>query len=215
MTRLSARITTIFSAVMAVLAVFGAGVGPAQAQDAYRIRPGDVLRIEVLEDATLNRSALVSPDGRISVPLAGSVMAAGNPLEAIQQAVSAQLAPNFAAPPTVFVSIERLAERVPAGPAGPVAPPPTIDIYVLGEVGSPGKLQLAPGTTVLQLFAQMGGFDRFAATSRIQLRRVDAAGTEQIYALDYDAIEAGTSPAGRTTLLEGDVIVVPQRRLFE
>lgn len=215
MTRPFARITTIFSAAMAMLAVFGAGVGPAQAQDAYRIRPGDVLRIEVLEDATLNRSALVSPDGRISVPLAGSVMAAGNPLEAIQQAVSAQLAPNFAASPTVFISIERLAERVPAGPLAPPAPLPTIDIYVLGEVGGAGKLEVAPGTTVLQLFAQMGGFTRFAATSRIQLRRVDASGVEQIYALDYDAIEAGSNPNGRTTLVEGDVIVVPQRRLFE
>ena len=211
MTRLFAPITTIFSAVIALLAL----VGAAQAQDAYRIRPGDTLRLEVLEDATLNRSVLVSPDGRISVPLAGSVMAAGNPLEAIQQAVSAQLAPNFAAPPTVFISIERLAERVPAGPAGPAAPPPTIDIYVLGEVANPGKLEVSPGTTVLQLFAQMGGFDRFAATARIQLRRVDTAGVEQIYVLNYDAIEAGTNPNGRTTLQEGDVIVVPQRRLFE
>ena len=211
MTRLFAPITTIFSAVIALLAL----VGAAQAQDAYRIRSGDTLRLEVLEDATLNRSVLVSPDGRISVPLAGSVMAAGNPLEAIQQAVSAQLAPNFAAPPTVFISIERLAERVPAGPAGPAAPPPTIDIYVLGEVANPGKLEVSPGTTVLQLFAQMGGFDRFAATARIQLRRVDTAGVEQIYVLNYDAIEAGTNPNGRTTLQEGDVIVVPQRRLFE
>ena len=211
MTRLFAPITTIFSAVIALLAL----VGAAQAQDAYRIRPGDTLRLEVLEDATLNRSVLVSPDGRISVPLAGSVMAAGNPLEAIQRAVSAQLAPNFAAPPTVFISIERLAERVPAGPAGPAAPPPTIDIYVLGEVANPGKLEVSPGTTVLQLFAQMGGFDRFAATARIQLRRVDTAGVEQIYVLNYDAIEAGTNPNGRTTLQEGDVIVVPQRRLFE
>ena len=76
-------------------------------------------------------------------------------------------------------------------------------------------IQVAPGTTVLQLFAQMGGFGRFAATARIQLRRVDNAGVEQIYALDYEAIEAGRSPSGQTELEEGDVIVVPQRHLFE
>ena len=211
MTRLFARITTIFSAVIALLAF----VDAAQAQDAYRIRPGDTLRLEVLEDATLNRSVLVSPDGRISVPLAGSVMAAGNPLEAIQRAVSAQLAPNFAAPPTVFISIERLVERVPAGPAGPVAPPPTIDIYVLGEVANPGKLEVSPGTTVLQLFAQMGGFSKFAATKRIQLRRADASGAEQVFLINYNDIEQGTSKTGATVLREGDVIIVPQRRLFE
>ena len=46
---------------------------PGHAQDGYRIRPGDTLRIEVLEDESLNRAALVAPDGRITLPLAGSV----------------------------------------------------------------------------------------------------------------------------------------------
>lgn len=201
-----------FAAFMVFLSVL-VGTG-ATAQDTYRIRPGDVLRIEVLEDATLNRSVLVSPDGRISVPLAGSVLAAGNPIEAVQRALTTQLSPNFAAPPSVFVSVERLAERVPAGPAAPVVIP-TITIYVLGEVGGAGKLEVEPGTTVLQLFAQIGGFTRFAATSRIQLRRVDANGAETVYPLDYTAIEAGANPNGQATLLDGDVIVVPQRRLFE
>ena len=127
MTRLLTRITTFFTAMMAMLAL----VGTAHAQeDAYRIRAGDVLRIEVLEDATLNRSVLVSPDGRISVPLAGAVMAAGNPIEAIQRAIATQLAPNFAAPPTVFVSVEQLAVRAPASrPAPRLRPPPSTFIF--------------------------------------------------------------------------------------
>lgn len=204
------RIATFFAGLIALFAL----ISPALAQQAYNIRPGDVLRIEVLEDATLNRSVLVSPDGRINLPLAGSVQAAGNSIEAVQNALTAQLAPNFAAAPSVFVSIEQLAERVPSGPSIAAAAP-VISIYVLGEVGNPGKIEVSPGTTVLQLFAQVGGFAPFAATARIQLRRVDDHGVEQIYALDYDAIEAGTNPNGRATLLEGDVIVVPQRRLFE
>lgn len=44
------------------------------AQD-YKVRTGDVLQIEVLEDGTLNRTAIVLPDGQISLPLAGSVRA--------------------------------------------------------------------------------------------------------------------------------------------
>lgn len=205
MTRIFTRLAMLF------IAVFGL-VGSAMAQDTYRVRPGDTLRIEVLEDSSLNRSVLVNPDGRISVPLAGAVLAAGSPIEAIQRAVAAQLAPNFASPPTVFISIERLAERRPAGEP---APAPTIAIYVLGEVGNEGKLVVAPGTTMLQLFSQVGGFSRFAATTRIQLRRLDSAGVEKIYTLNYDAIEAGTDSNGRTTVLDGDIIVVPQRRLFE
>ena len=38
-----------------------------------RAAAGDVLNIEVLEDASLNRQALVLPDGRVTVPLAGNL----------------------------------------------------------------------------------------------------------------------------------------------
>lgn len=189
----------------------------SMAQDSYRIRAGDVLRIEVIEDSSLNRSVLVPPDGRITVPLAGAVRASGRPVEAIQADLANQLASNFAATPSVFVSVERLAEVRPSAPAAPSVPlpDPTIDIYVLGEAGNTGKLSVDPGTTVLQLFAQMNGFSNFAATSRIQLRRADHTGAETVYILDYDAIEAGLSPNGTSGLMDGDVIIVPQRRLFE
>ena len=56
---------------------------------------------------------------------------------------------------------------------------------------------------------------QFAATKRIQLRRVDASGTEKVYLINYKAIEDGSSRNGATVLQEGDVILVPQRRLFE
>ena len=179
----------------------------AQAQDGYRIRQGDTLRIEVLEDPTLNRSSLVAPDGRIAVPLAGGIRASGRTIEDIQTDLVARLTPSFATAPTVFLSVERLAE---ARPGGPAAAAPTITVYVVGEAAKPGKLLVEPGTTVLQMFAEMGGFSRFAATKRIQLRRGDTT-----YALNYDAIEAGTSSTGSSTLADGDVIVVPQRKLFE
>jgi polysaccharide export outer membrane protein len=68
---------------------------------------------------------------------------------------------------------------------------------------------------VLQLFAEMGGFSKFAATKRIQLRRTLQDGSEKTYIFNYDAIEQGTSKAGSTVVHKGDVILVPQRRLFE
>lgn len=189
---------------------------PAAAQDRYVLRPGDTLDIEVLEDPNLNRTALVSPDGRISLPLAGTVVAQGRSVDEVQAEIAARLAPNFAAPPNVFVGLEATAPRTPAPPPAPPAPPPTIDVFILGEAASPGILTLEPGSTVLQAFAAMGGFSPFAATTRIQLRRTDpASGQESVYAVDYEAIEQGLSRQGLTTLVDGDVIVVPQRRLFE
>ncbi len=195
-----------FVTLIAALATIATDI---QAQDAYRIRSGDILRIEVIEDPDLNRSVLVSPDGRISVPLAGTLPAAGRSIEQIQADLTSQLSGSFANPPTVFVGIEQLRPVVPATPQPPM-PDPIMSIFVVGEAQSAGKLELAPGTTLLQAIAQFGGFSNFAATQRIQLRR----GTE-IYLINYDAILAGTSPNGRVTMAEGDVIVVPQRRLFE
>ena len=180
------------------------------AQEGYRIRPGDTLRIEILEDPGLNRSALVSPDGRIAFPLAGGVVAAGRTLEQVQGDLAARIAPNFAATPNVFISVERLAERQAGGGTGGTRAVATIDVFVMGEAAKPGKLELKRGTTVLQAFAQMGGFSKFAATKRVQLRR-----GAKTYGLNYKAIEDGTSTAGAMVLQEGDVIVVPQRRLFE
>jgi polysaccharide export outer membrane protein len=72
------------------------------------------------------------------------------------------------------------------------------------------------GTTVLQALALSGGFTRFAATKRIQLRRTDPqTGAQSVYNIDYRAIEQGASSIGGTVLADGDVIIVPERRLFE
>lgn len=183
----------------------------AFAQSSYQIRSGDSLQIEVLEDPALNRSVLVLPDGSISFPLVGTIPAAGRSIDAVKADLSAALAGNFAAAPNVFVGVGTLAAPRAARAAGPAR---TISVYAMGEVTSPGKADVAPGTTVLQFLAQAGGFTRFAAQKRIQLRRTSKGGAEQVFLFNYDG--TGTSGiAGSTRLQSGDVIVVPQRKLFE
>lgn len=199
----------ILAGLVSAMLSFGS---TAFAQSGYAIRPGDVLQIEVLEDPSLNRSALVAPDGRISLPLAGTIKASGRSIEAVQSDLAARLTPNFATAPTVFVAVQQIA--VPK--EGTKAEAPTIKVYVMGEANKPGRFEVSPGTTVLQAFAEMGGFSKFAATKRIQLRRTDPkTGVETVFKLNYLEIEAGTSQGGATTLLEGDVLVIPQRKLFE
>jgi polysaccharide biosynthesis/export protein len=77
-------------------------------------------------------------------------------------------------------------------------------------------VQVPRGTTVLQALALSGGFTRFAATKRIQLRRTDPrSGQQNVFTIDYKAIERGESGIGNSVLADGDVIIVPERRLFE
>jgi polysaccharide export outer membrane protein len=105
----------------------------------------------------------------------------------------------------------------PAAPrTGTGATTRTIDIYFLGEVNTPGLREVAPGTTLLQALAQSGGLTRFAATRRIQLRRTNPqTGQQWVAEIDYRALANGAALATDITLQDGDVILVPERRLFE
>ncbi|WP_428515109.1 polysaccharide biosynthesis/export family protein [Roseovarius sp.] len=189
--------------------------GTATAQSEYRIKPGDTLRVEVLEDPGLNREVLVLPDGSISFPLAGAVNAGRRSTEQVAQTISSELADNFATEPTVLVSVSALAPRQPRQPR--VEPEPDVmNVYILGEANEPGRKEVAPGTTLLQFLAEAGGLSRFAAEKRIQLRRVDrTSGQELVYRFNYRSMGGAGSISGTTVLAPGDVIVVPERRLFE
>lgn len=190
------RIITFFGSILTLILL--SSVSFAQE---YRVQPGDTLRIEVAEDSSLNRVVLVAPDGRIAIPSAGSFRVSGLNITQIQSTLRGRLATSFVTPPNVFVGIEGLA---------PEREPRVIGVFVVGEGTSVGRIELEPGTTLMQAIAQFGGFTNFAAVKRLQLRR----GAE-IYSINYEAILDGTSQNGAVRMRDGDVIVVPQRKLFE
>lgn len=184
--------------------------GAASAQD-YVLSPGDVLSVEVLEDESLNRQVVVLPDGNITFPFAGSISAEGRTLPQVQNSLTQALAPTFATEPTVFLSLQQVNE-----PAIPRAGRREVTVFFIGEVGTPGRVILPSGTTLLQALASTGGFTRFAATKRVQLRRTDPqSGQETVYTFNYRSASKGAVTTGNLVLREGDVILVPERRLFE
>lgn len=190
--------------VLVLLAALAAAPAAFAQSASYRIQPGDQLAVTVLEDDTLNRQVLVLPDGRISVPLAGSVRASGQTVESVEKTIADRLASNFAVRPSVFVSVTGVTEEEE-----------TFPIYVMGQVGNAGQLQVEAGTTLLQAVALAGGLDRFAATKRIQLRRTDSSGQQKLYLFNFRAVEQGGAIESMITMREGDVIIVPERHLFE
>lgn len=198
--------------ILWLIAILFANVAAAQSE--YQVRVGDTLIVEVLEDNTLNRSLIVLNDGRISFPFAGTLRVAGQTVGQIESAIASAISQNFNTPPNVFVSVQPKEPEVRA-PAAP-APDPTIDVYFVGEVNAPGLKAVAPGTTFLQAVAQSGGMTRFAAEKRVQLRRTDLrSGAESVFEINYQAILDGAEVRGNVVLQDGDVIVVPERRLFE
>lgn len=184
----------------------------------YLFQPGDVIEVTVIEDPNLNRRVLIAPDGQVSLPLAGSVRAGGRTVGQVQAAVRRALASSFVTSPNVTVSLVALAP-----PPLPEAPEEVVEeeiplwtVYVLGEVRRPGSYTYESDKRInaLQALALAGGPDAFAARERIQIRRVTDS-VEQIEILDYDAIEEGRSLSRPAPLADGDVIVVPERGLFD
>ena len=183
----------------------------AQAQSDYRIRSGDVLQIEVLEDPSLDRAVVVLPNGQFTFPFAGTLRAGGQTIGQVQASLRNALASNFTAPPTIFVGVQPAAqvESATTGLSGP-----TIDVYFVGEVNNPGLISVERGTTLLQAVAIGGGVSRFAAIKRIQLRRTGSDGVQRVTFLNYKALADGAVTTD-IELKDGDVILVPTRRLFE
>jgi polysaccharide export outer membrane protein len=177
----------------AVLAMLWANAAVAQAGN-YQIQPGDTLAIEVLEDSNLNRNVLVTPDGRFSFPLAGSIAAGGRTISQVERALTSALSPNFTNPPNVFVSVANVA---PPTPGDAAEAEDTVTVYLVGEVNAPGPKAVMPGSTIL-------------------LRRTDPqTGASRLFVIDYRAISRGARIVRQPIMREGDVLLVPERRLFE
>ena len=186
-----------------LLTALWALVGPAPpvataAAEAYRLNPGDVLRVSVWREEGLERELVVQPDGTISFPLAGQVAATGKTVGEIEQEVAARLE-KFIPGPVVTVELVEVRGNL---------------IYVIGEVNSPGAQPLIRPTTVMQALAVAGGFTPFAGRSRIKVIRRDAAGGEAVLPFDFADVAEGRGIATNIELRAGDVIVVPGGSLF-
>jgi polysaccharide export outer membrane protein len=186
---------------LAFVAALWAGIGTAQpVQDPFVFENGDQLSISVLEDPGLNTTALVRPDGQISLPIVGEVTVAGRTAAAVQASIRRALTPNFLTPPTVTVSLVALGsgrERA--------------TFFILGETSGTGRYTFEPPFNMLQALAISGGPGRFAATNRIQIRR----GSDEVILFDYEELSDGAPPTDVVELRDGDVIFIPTRRLFE
>jgi polysaccharide biosynthesis/export protein len=170
----------------------------------FRLGPGDVLLINVLEDPTLDTEALVRPDGLITMPLAGTIMAAGRTPEEVAAAIRQQLAAEFVEPPTVSVVLRAVAPTQQ----------PFLSIYVIGQVNNPGLIPVPEPIGILQALALAGGVGVFGDAENIQVRQVDEWGVEKVLLVNYELIEEG-GIVPKIVLDDGDTILVPERGLFD
>jgi protein involved in polysaccharide export with SLBB domain len=81
-------------------------------------------------------------------------------------------------------------------------------VYVVGEVSEPGVLTYREDLTVLQAILDAGGMGREAIGTKVKVLREGVHGTEQI-PVDMTAIMERGDKAQNTTLMSGDIVIVP------
>lgn len=203
-----------------ILCLFSVVISGAAWANPYVLKPGDVLRIEVIEDSSLNRNALILPDGMIAFPLVGLIRAAGKTLPQIRKTLTKGLQPNFAEQPSLHVAVASVARLKTDAKRAPVSRSAAVsdklfDVFGMGELGKPGKLRMPQGTTLLQFLSQAGGTTPYAAIKRVQVRRIGQVETEVItYKINVKRM-MNSGSAKSFLLAPGDVVIVPERKLFE
>ena len=169
-----------------------APVGTSGATTDYRLVAGDKLRIEVYKDTQLSQALQIRPDGKVTLPLVGDVMAAGRTSMELRDAISESLK-EYIASPVVTVIVTETSPQL---------------VYVQGEVTKPGALTLVNGRmSILQALAMAGGFTDFANKKDIRIIRKTATGV-QILKFNYkDAIDE-ESKREPLQLMPGDTVIV-------
>jgi polysaccharide export outer membrane protein len=199
---------------MRVFLLFVVGVvlalaAPAQA-DSYRLKSGDVLDVNVFQDPKLNRQIVVAPDGQVAFPLAGRFQAGGLTTAAVETELKARLQKQFTTDLDVTVSYIQSEKRELKE-----AKEAEYTVYVTGEVGKPGAFVVPKRPpTIMQAIALAGGLGPFAAERRIQVIR-KAKGEDRVFSFNYRDYTRGHDMEGNITLRSGDVVVVPERGLFQ
>lgn len=189
------------SVLLGALPCFGSEMVPVPAQETapplknpgdYLIGPGDLLDISVWKDEALTRTTVVLPDGKITFPLIGEVIAGGKTIAVLKQELTQRLTRYV---PDLVLSVE-------------VKQSNSMLVYIIGRVNSPGRHVLNTRITVLQALAMAGGFNPYASRDRVKIfRQVD--GKTTILPFHYTDVIDGEQLSENIELQRGDVIVVP------
>jgi polysaccharide biosynthesis/export protein len=164
-----------------------------QHDDSYLIGPEDVLSVNVWKEPDISRTIPVRLDGRISLPLAGEIQAAGRTPHQLEEEITAKLK-NYISEPEVAVMVQQIRSK---------------RFNVLGQVVRPGSYLLTNSTTVLDAIAMAGGFRDFAKQKSIYVLRRNADGTEARLPFNYKDVVKGKNMDQNIKLQPRDTVVIP------
>lgn len=154
---------------------------PAPAGE-YRLGTGDKVRVVVFNEPSLSGEFQVDDSGTMSLPLVGTLKAAGLTTRDVERELTQKLKGGFVRDPKVSAEVANYRP-----------------FYVIGEVEKPGEYPYRSGLSILAAGAIAGGFTYRASRSNVFIKRASEPFEREL-------------PLGPATIiLPGDVIRVPER----
>jgi len=171
----------------AALAELDAAVDPV-----YVLGAGDHVSIQVMGRPEMSARHVMGPDGRISVPLAGTLRLASQTREEAAITVQKALA-RYYSKPVVALSVEQYTSN---------------RVTVLGRVQNPGVLNFDKEPTLLEVLARAGALpvlDKQATLTRCAVFR----GRDKVVWIDLKHLLARSDPAYNIRLKPNDIVYIP------
>jgi protein involved in polysaccharide export with SLBB domain len=149
---------------------------------ALKISPGDKLHITVFGEDKLSGDFDIDPSGYLSIPLGGTVMAAGLSKPELEAVLTKKLKGDYLRDPKVTVDVASFRP-----------------FYILGEVQKPGEYPYKGNLNVLTAIAIAGGNTFRASNSTVMIKRANETALHE-----YPLTVA-------IPIYPGDLIRVPER----
>lgn len=205
----------MYRAMLALILFCLLPFGVAQAQNAsandpavdapavrdYKIGVDDVIQVTVWHNDDLGATVPVRPDGKISVPLVGDVMAGGRTPMQVAADIQKRLT-TYVRDPQVAVIVAELRSHEYLS-----------RVRVTGSVKNPISIPHRQGMTVLDAVLAAGGVDEFAAPDRAKLYRRGPDGQVTPHDIKLNRILKRGDVQTNMLVAPGDIITIPDRIL--
>lgn len=189
----------------------------------YRIATSDVLEIKFANRPELNEKVIVLPDGKISLPLIGSVVAEGKSPEILTKELNDKYRAHINHVRLVvivreFTSNKYYLDGKPVAPLFKGLEKPLVIVreaspmqfFVGGEVVSPRLFPYTGPVTAMQAIVMAGGPTKFAETRNVAIVRKTLDKQTQIIWRNLTEKELAQATLGDIQLKPYDMVIVPK-----
>lgn len=172
------------------------------ANDTYKLRVGDRVSLQIMEDREPPRSLLVADSGELEVPCLGRITAADQTCTQLAAELKRRLEQDYYHHATVVLGLEAANKYFGR-------------IYIWGQVRNQGPIDLAlnENLTVAKAILRAGGFAEFANKKKVKLIRnmAEAQSGKRVIELNLSAILEEGLIEQDVVLRPDDLVIVPSR----